>query len=370
MKRLTRLLEATPVDREAEERVWQVVRAAYAEREPVRRPQRSRYAVAFAALAVAVAAAALSPPGRAVVDAVRRSIGVEHAAPALFRLPAPGRLLVSGPGGAWIVSGDGSKRRLGDYTQASWSPHGLYVVAAAANEVAAVEPGGKVHWNLARPQVAFPRWGGSRTNTRVAYFTAGRLHVVGGDGKGDAQATGPAAAKLVAPAWRPGDRRVLAYVTTGGRIAVLDADRRAVAWVGRNWGEPTALAWSPGGKTLAVATRTRLVLMNAETGRPRVIRAPGIRAVAWAPDGRLAVVRGRSVLLLEAVPGDPRLRTLFSALGRLVGLTWSPNGRWLLTALPSADQWIFLSGRRVAAVSNIRAQLGGPVTLDGWAPGT
>jgi hypothetical protein len=110
--------------------------------------------------------------------------------------------------------------------------------------------------------------------------------------------------------------------------------------------------------------------MNAETGHPRVIRAPGIRAVAWAPDGRLAVVRGHSVLLLVAVPGDPRLTTLFSAPGRLRGLAWSPNGRWLLTSLPSADQWIFLSGHRVAAVSNIRAQLGGPVTLDGWAPGT
>jgi hypothetical protein len=369
VKRLKRLLEATPVDREAEDRVWQVVRAAYAEREPVRRRGRPRYVVAFAALVVAVAAAALSPPGRAVVDAVRRSIGVEHAAPALFRLPAPGRLLVSGPGGAWIVSADGSKRRLGDYTQASWSPHSLYVIAAAANELAAVEPSGTVHWQLARPQVTFPRWGGSRTDTRVAYLTAGRLHVVGGDGKGDAQAVGPRAAKLVAPSWRPGDRRMLAYVTTGGRVAVLDVDRRAVAWIARNRGEPTALAWSPDGKTLVVATRTLLVLMNAETGHPRVVHASGIRAVAWAPDGRLAVVRGHSVLLLVAVPGDPRLTTLFSAPGRLRGLAWSPNGRWLLTSLPSADQWIFLSGRRVAAVSNIRGQLGGPVTLDGWAPG-
>ena len=137
---LKRLMERVPADREAEERVWSVVRAAYAEREPVRRKPRRRLMLAAVALAAAVAAAALSPPGQAVVDAVRRSIGISHAAPALFRLPAPGRVLVSGDGGTWVVSVDGSKRRLGDYRQAAWSPHALYVIAATSTEVAAIEP--------------------------------------------------------------------------------------------------------------------------------------------------------------------------------------------------------------------------------------
>src|SRR5437588_548289 len=161
---------AATADREAEERAWVVVRAAYAEHEPVRARPPLRWAPAFAVLlgAAAVAAAAFSPPGRAVVDAVRRTIGIEHAAPALFRLPAPGRLLVSGNGGTWLVAADGSKRRLGDYTQAAWSPHGLFVVAATGNELATLEPrDGSVHWSLARPRIAFPRWGGSRTDTRV-----------------------------------------------------------------------------------------------------------------------------------------------------------------------------------------------------------
>ncbi|MDX6486640.1 MAG: hypothetical protein QOF43_1793, partial [Gaiellaceae bacterium] len=34
-----------------------------------------------------------------------------------------------------------------------------------------------------------------------------------------------------------------------------------------------------------------------------------------------------------------------------------------------ADQWIFLGGRRVQAVSNIVRQFGGTVFLDGWMPG-
>jgi hypothetical protein len=61
--------------------------------------------------------------------------------------------------------------------------------------------------------------------------------------------------------------------------------------------------------------------------------------------------------------------TLFSWPGRLSGLAWSPNGRFLLTSLPGADQWIFVSGRRVLAVSHIAEQFGGVPSLDGWMPG-
>src|SRR5439155_4125511 len=157
-----RIFDEMPVDPEAEERAWAGVHAAYARHEPFRPPAR-RWPLAVAVALAAVVAAAISPPGRAVVDAVRRTIGIEHAAPALFRLPAPGRLLVSGAGGTWVVSADGSKRRLGDYAQASWSPHGLFVVAARPDEVVATEPNGTVHWSLARRRVTFPRWGGTRT---------------------------------------------------------------------------------------------------------------------------------------------------------------------------------------------------------------
>jgi hypothetical protein len=359
VRRLQRLLDATPVDRDAEERVWQVVRAAYAEREPARR-RRPRYALAAVALAVAVVAAALSPPGRAVVDAMRRSLAVEHAAPALFRLPAAGRLLVSGPGGTWIVNADGSKRRLGDWTQAAWSPHALYVVAASENELATVEPGGTVHWKLARPHVAFPRWGGSRADTRIAYLTAGRLHVVAGDGTGD-RAIGPAA--RVAPAWQPGDRHVLAYVRADGRMTVLEEN--GVRWSAPAHPGPRALAWSRDGGMLALATRTNVVVFNAETTHQQAFPIAGVRAIAFARDGRLTLLRGRTVLELR----DGVLHTLFTAPGPLAGLAWSPEGKWLATAVPAADQLLFV-GRRVVAVSNIRAQLGGAVSLDGWAPAT
>ena len=293
-RRVRQLLDSTPGDEQAEARAWEIVHAAYAQREPRRRPrQRVRLVLACGAVA-ALAAAAFSQPGRAVVNAVRRSIGIEHAQPALFRLPTGGRVLVAGESGAWVVAADGSKRRLGDYAQASWSPHGLYVVAASTDELAAVTPGGTVHWTLSRPRIRFPRWGGTRTDTRIAYLTASRLHVVGGDGTGDVGRL-PAAAP-VPPVWQPtaADRHILAYVTARGRVTVLDADRGSVRWVSAAYAGPRALAWSPDGTQLALATRTEVVLFDARTGRPT--GGPRRRACAPSPsrrDGRLALLRGR-----------------------------------------------------------------------------
>ena len=352
-------LERVPVDPEAEERAWAVVGAAYARRERAH-VRRRRWVLVVPVVAAAVAAAALSPPGRAVVDAVRRSIGVEHAAPALFRLPAPGRLLVSGPGGTWVVSADGSKRRLGDDVEASWSPHGLFVVVGHGDGLSAVEPGsGAVHWALARPDVRYPRWGGARADTRIAYLSRGTLRVVAGDGTGD---TGLAPAAAVPPAWQP-ETHVLAYATTHGSVSVVDVDSRAVLAVHAARGV-RELAWSPDGKEL-VAVTPRVVHIWTSGGPHRLLRLAGVRAIAFARDGRLALLHGRDVL----VYGAGEAGKVFTAPGRLAGLAWSPNGRWLVTALPSAGQWVFLGGRRLQAVSHIARQFGGDVSLDGWVPG-
>src|SRR5438132_716904 len=124
----------------------------------------------------------------------------------LFSLPAPGRLLVSGSGGTWIVNRDGSRRRLGSYRDAAWSPHGLFVAATRPNELLALDTKGNVRWTLPRRSPRFPAWTGTRADTRIAYLAGGKLHVVAGDGTGD-HAIGPAAA--VPPVWLPG--RVVVY---------------------------------------------------------------------------------------------------------------------------------------------------------------
>ncbi|HUQ22926.1 MAG TPA: hypothetical protein VM049_07905 [Gaiellaceae bacterium] len=256
---------------EARERSWAIVQAAFAQRE--RQPRRRSWRpVAAIALLLVVAAGLLSPPGRAVLDGVRDAVGVEKSEPALFSLPAPGRLLVTADSGAWVVDEDGSKRRLGSYREASWSPFGRFVVASRRNELVALTPGGEVRWTLARPDVRFPRWGGTNADTRIAYLSEGALRVVGGDGRGDRLLDRLAADR--APAWQPGRGHRLAYARRDGTVRVVDADTGAL--VGRDAAssldEPTPTV-SPDGRWRVVGWADADQLVFTRLGRPRQIRA-------------------------------------------------------------------------------------------------
>jgi hypothetical protein len=228
--------------------------------------------VALLAAVVVAAAGLLSPPGRAVLDEIREVVGVEQSQPALFSLPAPGQLLVTADSGAWIVERDGSKRLLGRYEEASWSPFGRFVVASRRNELAALTPKGEVRWTLARPDVRFPRWGGTRTDTRIAYFSRGELRVVGGDGRGDRLLDAEAA--LRAPAWLPGAGHRLAYARPDGSVRIVAADTGTVL---DRAAKPTLVEPEP---TLSPDGRWRVVgwpdadqLVFTRLGRPRQIRA-------------------------------------------------------------------------------------------------
>src|SRR5207302_5568225 len=120
-ERLGRELGNAPIEGEHEARVraWDVVSAAFAERERTPWPRRHARPLVAVAAALAIVAAALSPPGGAVLHSLRSAIGVRHAAPALFRVPAPGRVLVESAEGPWVVQPDGSKRLLGRYLDAA-----------------------------------------------------------------------------------------------------------------------------------------------------------------------------------------------------------------------------------------------------------
>ena len=214
---------APPGELDAERRAWAVVRAAWEEREPVPRRRRLRPRVLVPALAAAVVlAVAVTPAGPAVVHAFRDAVVVKEE-PALTSLPSPGgRLLVAAGDGLWVVRADGSKRRLGDYVDGDWSPHGLFVVATDGRQVYAVEPGsGDVRWAVPAPASADPRWMPG-TGFRVAYRSGRALRIVAGDGTGDRlldARVGPAA-----PAWRPESPSVLAYADADGSLRLLDVD--------------------------------------------------------------------------------------------------------------------------------------------------
>jgi WD40-like Beta Propeller Repeat len=359
-----------PGEHEARERAWELVQAAFAEREPTPRRAPLLRPLLVAAALVALLAAAFTPPGRAVIDSVRKAIGVEGAAESLFSLPDGGQLLVEAGRDAWVVSPDGGKRRLGDYREAAWSPFGRFVVAGGPNELVALEPDGDVRWKLARRDVQFPRWGGSRVDTRIAYLTRGRLHVVGGNGEGDAAARAVPPPGPVAPAWRPGTSFVLAFVDTRGAVHAYDARTHAIRWSTTAFARPVLVEWSADGSRLLVATRDRLVLFGAGGRRLSTEALPGIVDASFSPRGRrLAVVReiaGHSELLVGG-------RRLFTGTGTFTNVRWSPDGRWLLVAWREPDQWLFVSAsgsrpRRVRAAANVRSQFDTVSfpTLSGW----
>jgi hypothetical protein len=362
--------EPAPGERDAQERSWHVVRAAWAERgrdgAARSRTLRPWPIVAFAA-AIAVLAAVLSPPGRAVLGSLRDAVRADRDE--LTSLPSGGRLLVQGPGGAWVVHSDGSKRYLARYLDAAWSPHGIYVAAARGNELVAMEPDGDVHWKLARPQpVGGPQW--SWEGYRIAYLSGHALRVVNGDGTGDHEVTpNTVGAGIPAMAWRPGTHQ-LAYRNARNVLVLLDADRSRILWRHATRGVEQ-LAWSDDGRRLLLVSDPSRVL----DARGRTIATlPALRApAAFEPRSHAlaAVVRG-GIAVYDGARYERR-RTVFTATGGFNGLAWSPDARWLLVDWASADEWVFIRSaavRRIRTIPNISGIFGaGPeagVTLAGW----
>jgi hypothetical protein len=352
-----------PGEHEARERAWRLVEAAHAEREPVRGTNLRPVLVAIAL--AAIVAAALTPAGRAVVDRVREAIGVEDAEETLFSLPAPGRLLVASDGGAWIVGEDGGKRRLGDYDEASWSPFGRFVVATRNDEIAALDPSGDTQWKLPRARVRHARWGGSRSDTRIAYLSGDELRVVAGDGEGDRRLARPV--ETVAPAWRPSALHVLAYASRG-RVVVVEADSRRRLWSraapgvrALEWSRDGALLLVRGARSLRVlgaqgALRFELLLARAAAPVTAAALSPSGRSVAFA---QRTQTRSTVFVVPRLRPDASAARQVFSGPGAFTDVAWSPDGRWVLAAWSDADQWLFLpaNGRqRVRAVANVRRQ--------------
>ncbi len=360
-------LDDVRVPEGAEERAWRVVRTAFEERESAPR-ERHLLRPALVLVAVAVLAGVLaSPPGQSVIRSIREAVGVEKAAKELFSLPTPGRLLVESPKGPWVVSADGSRRLLGPYRQAAWSPFGRYVVATRRDELVTMDPQGHVHWTLARPAVASPSWGGTRTDTRIAYLSNHVLRVVAGDGTGDHPVCGGVIVGG-APVWKPGSLEVIAYPARDGGVTVFDAARCQPLWHGPAEAVPVRLEWSTDGKRLLAFAPHGLRVYDLH-GRVVAQDDPSDAT----HDADATFIGGTPAVVAIRLAGSPgqegsnifRLgngRTLFSVGGALYQVLPSPDGRWLLVTAPAADQWIFVrvrGARRIVAVSGITRQFGG-----------
>ena len=345
-----------PDETRAQARTWDVVAAAFAEREPMRRQRRVpvRPLVALAVVG-ALAGVAFTAPGHAVLTSVRKAVGIEHAQRALYSLPTRGRLLV----GPWIVDADGSIRRLGSYDETSWSPFGRFVVATRGDTLYALTADGTVRWKLGQPVVRYPRWTGTHVDTRIAYFSGQRLRVVAGNGTNDRE-VGPLMGADLPPAWRPGRAPfTLAYADLRGRVWVFEPDSGKLVYRTHGGPKPLKLTWSSDGERLLVL-RARTADVYDVHGR-HTEHLTGRFVDAAFVGSRLALLSPHAVELSG--------RTLFRTTGRLRQVVPSPDGRWLLLTWPEADQWLFVrtAGRhRVTADANIAGQLDGAFSVAGW----
>ena len=356
--------QRAPEEAEAQERVWRVLQAAFEEQRPSERarPLRSLRLVAVGAVVIA----ALAAGGGAVAGLIDDALEDEKAPapPRALRLPAAGKLLVQSEQGPWVVRRDGSKRLLGGYDGASWSPRGLFVVAWRAGELVALEPGGELRWTVVTREPADARW--SPSGFRIAYRSGATMRVVAGDGTGDRaliDRVGPAA-----PAWRPGSGHVVAAADRGGRVLAVDADSGRVLWRSEPGERARAIEWSADGRRIVVLSARAVRVLDGR-GRTLTTRRTA-RAAAFAPSGRrLALVRGSEVVIGS--------RTVFAGAGVPGELAWSPDGRWLLVALPDANQWVFVrpDGRRLVTTASVAQQFDPGATtsgrfprLGGWAP--
>jgi hypothetical protein len=148
-------------------------------------------------------------------------------------------------------------------------------------------------------------------------------------------------------------------VTTGLTLWRRDRGRAAV---------PTRIEWSTDG--------TRLVVLS-----PRSLRVYDRRGRLIERDGRsngdAAFRPGTTELQLVQLRGSQsavvpsRGRRGFSGTGVFQDLAWAPTGRWYLVTWQTADQWVFVRGRRIRAVSNVSEQFRSRSfpRVEGWCCG-
>ena len=225
--------------------------------------------------------------------------------------------------GAWVVDRDGSRRLLGAYHDASWSPFGRFVVVAGENELSALEPDGDSRWSLARPGVRAcagraPRpTPGSRTSTAPGFASS--------------RVTAPATAcSSQTPAGRsPGGRVgfVLAHAAAGGRVVIRDVATGHIVGRSDRGVAPRALTWSDDGRRLLAVAPGSVRLLDDRGRSVRAERMPSRRGCSRRePRCRSGPQGGPE----SDVVTWPSAGSLFRGTGRFTGLEWSPDGAWLL----------------------------------------
>jgi len=152
-----------------------------------------------------------------------------------------------------------------------------------------------------------------------------------------------------------------------GRVVVADADTGRVLARAAAGGDVRTLSWSRAGDRLAAAGPTGVRVLGAAGATLWRVRPPAGTAIA---DAALSPGGTRVALVLRDADGARRVvlagrhgsRVLFSALGAIRSVTWSPDGTRLLADWADAGQWVFLPVARQGHATTA----GSALRVEGW----
>jgi hypothetical protein len=310
--------------------------AAFAVLPPARRSETSRLLVAAVAVAVAlaVAAVALAASGELHVGLGKKRQNPVPPPPARLTLPprTHGLALVVG-GRLWLATRSGARFERVAASAAALSPRALYVAVGSAHALVAMSPDNRrVAWlRRTKGRVVAIAWAPYPTEVAYIVHRPGRgneLRMIEGDGDHDRLLADHVAS--AAPSWRA-DSLAVAFVNGRGKAAVVDFRRsstRTVSATGACHGRVGAVAFSPRGRQLAIATKAGVGLASDSALRARcvLLASPGqLAGLAWSGNRRVATAErspSGSVLTRYAVSGG-RIRDAGAAYSDrpLLGLT-------------------------------------------------